>query len=208
MELQAFLIFATTTAVVIASPGASAILVASQGASNGWRATIFSIFGIMIATAVYFLLSATGLAALILASNLLFQIIKWIGVGYLLYLGLTALLSRSSGLAVARAGKVRSRKALFSQGFVVEFANPKALLYFAAILPQFLDTTAPIAPQMIVMGLTGTAMQLVIYSVYAKLGDKLANGGVRAWIVSLINRTAGAALIFAGIKMANVTADR
>ncbi len=208
LELQAFLIFATTTAVVILSPGASAVLVASQGASNGWKATIFSILGIMLATATYFVLSATGLAALIVASNLLFQVIKWAGVGYLIYLGLTAIFSKSGGISVAQAGFARSKKKMFSQGFIVEFANPKALLYFAAILPQFLDTTAPIAPQMIIMGLTGTTMQLVIYSVYANLGDRLANGGVRAWVVDVINKTAGAALIFAGAKMASVTANR
>lgn len=208
MELQAFLIFAITQAVVIASPGPSAILVASQGATNGWRTTVFQMFGMMVATAIYFVMSATGLAALILASNLVFQIIKWVGVGYLIYLGLTALLSRSGGLSVASTDKARSRKALFLQGFVVEFANPKVLLFFAAILPQFLDTAAPIASQMVIMGLTGAAMQFVIYSAYAKQGDKLANGGLRAWIVDLINRTAGAALIFAGIKMTSVTAER
>ncbi|MEO0859731.1 MAG: LysE family translocator [Pseudomonadota bacterium] len=208
MDLQAFLIFATTTAVVVMSPGASAIFVASQGASNGWRAAIFSIFGIMLATATYFVLSATGLAAVILASNILFQIIKWVGVSYLIYLGLTAIFSKSGGISVAKTGGARSRKRLFSQGFIIEFANPKALLYFAAILPQFLETTAPIAPQMIIMGVTGTAMQLVIYSVYANMGDRLANGGVRAWVIDVVNKTAGAALIFAGVKMASVTANR
>lgn len=208
MELQAFLIFATTTAVVTFSPGASAIHVASQGASNGWKATLFNIFGIMLATAVYFVLSATGLAALIVASNFLFQIIKWVGVGYLIYLGLTAIFSKSGGIAMAQAGVARSKAKLFSQGFIVEFANPKALLYFAAILPQFFDTTAPIAPQILIMWLTGATMQLVIYSVYANMGDRLANGGVRAWIVNGINKTAGAALIFAGVKMASVTVNR
>ncbi|QOL82650.1 LysE family translocator [Pseudooceanicola spongiae] len=162
----------------------------------------------MEATAIYFVMSATWLAALILASNLVFQIIKWVGGRYLIHLGLTALLSRSGGLAVRRTSKLRSRQALFSQRFVVEFANPKVLLFFAAILPQFLDTAAPIAPQRIIMGLTEAAMQFVIYSAYAKLGNKLANGGLRAWSVGLINRTAGAAFIFAGIKMASITAER
>jgi threonine/homoserine/homoserine lactone efflux protein len=208
VEVEAFLIFAATTAVVILSPGASAILVASQGASNGWKATLFSIFGIMLATAIYFLLSATGLASLILASNFLFQVIKWIGVAYLIYLGVMAIFSKSGGISVQATSVVRSKTTLFSQGFIVEFANPKALLYFAAILPQFMDVTAPIAPQMMIMGATGTTMQLIIYSIYAKMGDRLANGGVRVWIVDLINKTAGAALIFAGIKMAGVTASR
>lgn len=208
MELQAFLIFLTTTAFVIISPGPSAILAASQGAANGWKATLFSIFGIMLASTCYFVLSATGLAALIVASNFLFQLIKWVGVCYLIYLGLTAIFSKSGGLSIAQAGVAGSKAKLFWQGFIVEFANPKALLYFAAILPQFLDTSASIAGQMIIMGLTGATMQLVIYSIYANMGERLANGGVRAWVVDAINKGAGAALIFAGVKMASVSATR
>lgn len=208
MELQAFLIFATTSAVVILSPGASTIFVASQGASSGWKASIFGIFGIMLATAIYFMLSATGLAALILASNLLFQIIKWVGVVFLIYLGVSAILSKSGGISITRSNIARSKRKLFYQGMFVEFANPKALLFFAAILPQFVDTTKPIAPQMLIMGLTGAIMQLIIYSAYAKLGDRLAGGGMRTWAVNVINKTAGAALIFAGVKMASVSANR
>lgn len=208
MDLHAYLIFAMTSAVVVLSPGATAVLIASQGARNGWRATMVGICGVILATAIYFVLSASGLATLMAASNILFQLVKWIGVVFLIYLGCTAIFSKAGRISIRAGTRSHSYSKLFSQGFIVEFANPKALLYFSAILPQFLDVTNPIAPQMIIMGVTGTAMQLVIYSIYAKMGDRLANGGIRKGLVSLINKAAGAALIFTGIKMASVTANR
>lgn len=208
MEFQIYLVFAATSAVVILSPGPSAILVASQGAGGGWKRAIIGIIGIICATSIYFLLSATGIASLIAASNLLFSIIKWAGVAYLIYLGSAAILSKNHGISIKAGAPQKSRASLFAQGFVVEFANPKALLYFVAILPQFVDVTKPIAQQFVIMGATDASLQLVIYSIYALLGDRLARGRVKSWVVSAVNKVAGAALIFAGIKMASVTASR
>ncbi len=208
MDFQTFLIFGLTTAVVIFSPGPTAILMASQGAGNGLKRTLYGVFGITCATMIYFAMSATGVASLIVASHTLFQIIKWAGVGYLIYLGCTAIFSKSGGLVVPSSTPIRNRKSLFTHGFLIEFSNPKALLYFSAILPQFLDVSRPIAPQFLIMWVTAFLLQCVIYSAYAYLGERLIRGGVRSWIISIINKTAGAALIFAGIKMASVTANR
>lgn len=208
MDLQTFLIFAVTTAVVIFSPGPTAILMASQGAGSGLRRTLFGVMGITCATMIYFALSATGIASLIVASNTLFQIIKWVGVAYLIYLGCSAIFSKSGGLIVQSEAPSRSKSTMFTHGFLIEFSNPKALLYFSAILPQFLDVSRPIAPQFLTMWVTAFVLQWVIYSAYAYLGQRLIQGGVRSWIVNAINKTAGAALIYAGIKMANVTASR
>jgi threonine/homoserine/homoserine lactone efflux protein len=92
---------------------------------------------------------------------------------------------------------------LFGKGFVVEFANPKALLYFAAILPQFLDISKPIMPQILIMGGTTVVLDLISYSLYAYAGDRLTSGGVKEWIVRLVNRVAGGALLLAGARMAS-----
>lgn len=208
MDIQTFLIFATTTAVLIISPGPSAILMASQGAGNGLRRTMFGVFGITCATVIYFALSATGIASLIVASHTLFQIIKWAGVAYLIYLGCTAIFSKSGGFVVQSETQTRRARALFAHGFLIEFSNPKALLYFSAILPQFLDVTRPIAPQFLIMWVTAFVLQCAIYSAYAYLGERLIKGGVKSWVVNAINKIAGGALIFAGLKMASVTANR
>lgn len=207
MSLDTYLLFTITTAIIIFSPGPTAILVASQGAANGITRTVFSIFGITLATITYFTLSATGIASLILASHLMFSIIKWAGVAYLLYLGLTAIFSKSGGINVNRSSLQKNRTTLFVHGFLVEFSNPKALLYFAAIIPQFLDVTKPIMTQFLAMGITTFFLQIAIYSAYTYMGDQLVRGGVKDWIIKAINKTAGGALIFAGLKMAAVTAN-
>lgn len=208
MELQTFLLFAMTTAVVNLSPGPTSILMASQGAGNGLKRALFALFGICCATAIYFGLSATGIASLIVASNTLFQIIKWAGVAYLFYLGFTALFCKSGGLVIKSDLSKRKPGSLFTQGFLVEFSNPKALLYFSAILPQFLDVTRPIAMQFFVMWGTSFVLQCAACSGYAYLGERLVRGSVKSWVISAINKTAGGALIFAGLKMTSVSASR
>lgn len=208
MDLQTFLIFALTTAIVIFSPGPTAILVASQGAANGLKRTLFGMLGVSTATMIYFAMSATGIASLIVASHTLFQIIKWVGVAYLIYLGGSAIFSPSGGLVINNGVPLRKGRSLFAQGFLIEFSNPKALLYFSAILPQFLDVNRPILVQFFIMWGTAFALQCVIYAAYAYLGERLTRGGVRSWVVTAINRTAGTALIFAGVKMIGVTAGR
>jgi len=203
MELETYLIFMFTTVVVILTPGPAAIAIAAQGAGNGHKRAIFGVFGVAAANAVYFILSATGIASLLIASSFIFGVIKWVGVTYLVYLGLSAIFSKTGGIRFSTA-KLQSAWSLFGKGFVVEFANPKALLYFAAILPQFLDVSKPIMPQILIMGGTTVVLDLISYSLYAYAGDRLTSGSVKEWIVRLVNRVAGGALLLAGVRMASV----
>lgn len=208
MPIDTFILFLFTTAAVVFSPGAAAITVASQGAANGGRRALAGGCGVAFANAVYFVLSATGIAALIIASNLVFLIIKWVGVAYLLWLGINAIFSRSGVININVEKRQTHLGKLFSQGFIVELANPKALLYFAAILPQFVDPELPILPQLLIMGLVTVVMDLISYSAYGFLGDRIARGGLKGWAVNLINKAAGGALIYVGVKMAGVSVSR
>lgn len=203
MELGIYLVFMFTTAVVILTPGPAAITIAAQGAGNGHRRATFGVFGVAAANAVYFILSATGIASLLIASSFVFGVIKWVGVAYLVYLGLSAIFSKTGGIQFATS-KLQSALSLFGKGFIVEFANPKALLYFAAILPQFLDVSKPVMPQILIMGGTTVVLDLISYSLYALAGDRLTSGSVKEWIVRLVNRVAGGALLLAGARMASV----
>lgn len=207
MELATFLLFLTTTFFVVFSPGPAAIAVAGQGSGNGVGYAMFGVFGVAFANVVYFALSATGIASLIIASPLLFSIIKWVGVAYLVYLGLSAIFSKSGGLKIQQ-GKKEKRLSLFSKGFVVEFANPKALLYFAAILPQFINIKSDILPQILIMGSVTVVIDITVYTAYAFLGHRIATSGLKGWVIKTINRTAGGALLFAAAKMVSVTATK
>ena len=206
MEPAIFYIFFATTFAVVLSPGPAAICVASQGSANGWKRAFAGTLGVASANVAYFVLSATGIAALILASHLLFSIIKWCGIAYLIYLGISAFTSHG-GLQI-KTGDKKSRRKLFSQGFIVEFANPKALLYFAAILPQFINVTNPILPQILIMGLVTVCIDLTIYSVYGVAGDRIAKSGIKARGVRILNSIAGTALLVAAVKMISVSSKQ
>ena len=204
MDVAVFWIFFSATLAVVCSPGPAAICAASQGAGNGVRKALSGITGIALANAVYFALSATGIAALIIASHQIFNLIKWVGVIYLIYLGAGAILGTAGGLRIKRGDSMPRRK-LFLQGFIVEFANPKALLYFAAILPQFINPANPVLPQILIMGAVTVVIDFTVYTGYAYLAHRLINGGVRPRIVKVINVVSGSALLFAAFKMMRVT---
>ena len=204
MEINSYLIFLITTIVVVFSPGPAAITVASQGASNGFLKSGFGVAGVASANVVYFVLSATGIAALIVASNTLFTFIKWCGVLYLIYLGLTAIFSKSGAISIKKSKKSSGQK-LFASGFLVELANPKALLYFSALLPTFINPEQSVFLQIAIMGSSCLAVDLIVYSLYGYLGSALSRGSAKAWLVNIVNKLAGGFLLFASARMASVT---
>ena len=204
MDFNIFLLFAGTTFVVIAVPGPAAITITSQGSGNGvWRAQA-GIFGVASANAAYFALSAMGIASIVIASDTLFTALKWLGVAYLVYLGVSAIASKTGGLNIVK-GTRQSGRAMFAKGFLVEFANPKALLYFAAILPQFLDLSQPVVVQILIMGLTTAMLDILVYSGYAYLGHSLSQSGLKPWLINGLNKFAGGALLFTAFRMARLT---
>jgi threonine/homoserine/homoserine lactone efflux protein len=205
IPLDTLILFLVTTFVVVLSPGPAVIAVTAEAASNGYKRSFWVILGIAIANIVFFILSATGIASLIIASNLLFSIIKWVGVAYLLYLGLGALLSESGPLNIKPEKKDQAKTfKVFTRGFILEISNPKALLYFSALLPQFIDISRPVIAQFAILASITFFIDLFCYSLYAYLGWKSINIGIKPLVVKLINKTAGGMLIFAGLKMATV----
>lgn len=205
MSLDTYFIFLVTTAVVCLTPGPAALLIVAQGISNGFRRSWWAIAGIALANAIYFALSATGVAALIVASGTLFSIIKWVGVAYLFYLGISAIRSKASALTVTSdPGEAVKGLRAFWQAVVVELSNPKALLYFVALLPQFIDPTKPVGMQMLVFGMTTVALDAAAYSIYAWLGSKTQRFTANERFVKASNRTAGGLLMVAGAMMATV----
>jgi len=205
MDINILSLFLITTFVVVLSPGPAAISVSATAASNGFKQAMLVVAGIAIANTVYFVLSATGISALLLASNTVFTIIKWVGVAYLLYLAYQAIFTQSGGFTITPGSQTHNlAHRVFLRGFILEMANPKALLYFAALLPQFIDPTYPVIFQFIVFGAITLTIDFSVYAVYALLGVFSAKASLRPSIVQAINKTAGGMLIFAGIKMAAV----
>ena len=208
MDFHLFLTFCTVTALIILSPGACAILVASKVTAFGLRGALV-IGGFNLSAVAYFTLSALGLTAIIVSSQQMFLWIKWIGVAYLLYLAFMAIFTKSGGLVVKReTGKQQSPASLISQGFLIEFSNPKAWLYFAAVLPPFIDPSRPLITQVIIMIAATIVMQWIIYMGYALLADGIVKRGIRENTIIWLNRFIGGALLLAAIKIAKTTANQ
>ncbi|HTD04312.1 LysE family translocator [Undibacterium sp.] len=205
MSWDAYLIFIVTTGVICLTPGPAALLIVAQGMSNGMRRSYWAIAGIAVANAIYFALSATGIAALIVASGTLFSIIKWGGVAYLFYLGVSALMNKAGAFTVTQDQRlaVQGPRA-FWHAVIVELSNPKALLYFVALLPQFIDPAQPIGRQMLIYGVSCIVLDGISYSLYAWLGSKTRRFTASTRFVKRSNRASGSLLIIAGALMAGV----
>ena len=196
--------FVVETALCL-TPGPAVLLVLSQALRRGTARTIWSIAGIIAANSVYFILSATGVGAILMASYDLFFAIKWIGAAYLVWLGISAFLGRSKSLSVRAADAApRAGSRLFLNGFILQMSNPKALAFFAALLPQFINPHAAIAPQVAILAVTSMAIEFLVQLGYALLAGRVAHLAAQPRFARITDRVSGSLLIGAGIGMAAI----
>ena len=197
MSLTTWWIFVCTETVLCLMPGPAVMFVLSSALKAGARKSIASNLGILTANTVYFALSATGIGALLLSSKL-FLAVKWIGAAYLVILGLRLLIDHND-VVVTQKNTIIDHKwhHLFFNGFTLQISNPKAILFFSALLPQFLNPHAAIVPQIVILGATSVVIEFSILLGYGIAGSSIAPRYAR-WT----NRVAGGLLIGAGAGLA------
>src|SRR5262249_34671182 len=146
--------------------------------------------GILGANLCYFVLSATSLGAMLLASWKLFVLIKWLGAAYLIWLGLKTFFAPKDTVRplVEPFSPPRTGIRTFLHGVVTQCANPKALLFFTALLPQFVNPTAPLVPQMALLALTSVVIEFGVLTGYAVLASRARGLAYRPRFARLINR--------------------
>src|SRR5579864_5641383 len=205
MTWQIWLLFVITEAVLSLTPGPAVLYVLSQAIRRGPGKSVWASWGILSANAMYFALSATSLGAVIVASYRLFFLIKWIGAAYLVYLGLSSFFGRTSVLSLPeeKSGSGTGTRIL-RDGFFLQAANPKALLFFTAILPQFIDAHHNVALQILVLGVSSIAVEFVILFIYGQLAGRALSTARSPRFEKLTNRVAGSLLIGAGVGLARL----
>lgn len=205
MNWQIWLLFVLTEAVLSMTPGPAVLYVLSQALRRGPRNSVWASGGILAANAMYFALSATSVGAVIVASYRLFFVVKWVGAGYLVYLGLRSLLGKASLMALpeSKPGSAAGARAL-RDGFFLQAANPKAVLFFTAILPQFLDPRRGVAWQILVLGISSILVEFAILFVYGQLAGRALSTLRNPRLDQLTNRAAGSLLIGAGVGLARL----
>jgi len=205
MRWEVWLLFVVTEAVLSLTPGPAVLYVLSQAIQRGPGKSIWASWGILTANAMYFILSATSLGAVIVASYKLFFLIKWIGAGYLVYLGVSSFFGKSSVMSLPEAGlSSRSGPCILRDGFLLQAANPKALLFFTAILPQFIDARHNIAFQIFILGISSILVEFLILFTYGQLAGRVLATARSPRFEKLTNRIAGSLLIGAGVGLARL----
>ncbi|KAG8149817.1 LysE family translocator [Burkholderia catarinensis] len=196
MRETTLLIFAAVAFVGIATPGPTVLLALTNGSRYGVRRASYGFAGAMLSDFVLIVAVALGLGALLMASAFWFSVVKWLGAAYLAYVGIRLLTSKGSlDVAAAHGGAAPERNAsIFAKSFLTAVTNPKGYLFFSAFLPQFLDPSAPLAPQYVALAVTFALLDGVVMLGYALLGARAVRLLKRSGALWL-ERTCGAMLL-------------
>ncbi|MFN2303107.1 MAG: LysE family translocator [Anaerolineales bacterium] len=197
------LIFSFATLLVVIAPGPGMLFVISRGLANGRKAGVISALGTSTGIAIHILAAAFGLSLIIYATEVGFQIMKWVGGLYLLFLACKAFTHRQ-GLLIDSDKSNTSHTSMFWQGILVNALNPKVALFFMAFIPQFVNPASWSVPvQTIVLGSIFMVFTVVIFIVYG-----VSASMIRKWMIKwprvhkVIDWTTGSLFVFLGIRLA------
>jgi threonine/homoserine/homoserine lactone efflux protein len=199
-----WLAFALAALVIILIPGPSVLFVIGRSLAFGRRGGLLSVLGNALGVLPQVIAVAVGVGVIVAQSIVAFTIVKLVGAAYLVYLGVQAIRHRHVVAGEQPGTTVRSSWRLVAEGFVVGLTNPKTIVFFVAVLPQFVDYSAGSVPlQMLLLGLTSIAIGLICDSVWA-----LSAGFARDWFaksprrMSRMRATGGVMMIGLGGTLA------
>ncbi|MGE5160481.1 MAG: LysE family translocator [Betaproteobacteria bacterium] len=200
-----FWLYVLAEAALSLSPGPAVMLVIACGLTYGARKSIHATLGILTANAIYFAVSATALGALLVTSKGFFVAVKWLGAAYLVYIGLSALFGRPSPITAARDGPPGGAPhAIYLSGLTLQLANPKTLVFFAAILPQFVDPKLPVGAQMAWLAAGSIVPEFFILGGYGYLASRAARLTADPRFARLTERVAGVLVLGAAALVVSV----
>ena len=192
MTFKTWLLFLTMETALSLSPGPAVFYVVSQGVRGALKRSIPAAAGIISANAIYFTLSATSLGAIIATSARFFMVAKWVGAAYLIYLGVKALRAAGSShdvtLGETGAAGQGDRRRVYLGALTLQLANPKALLFFLALLPQFIDPAQPVVRQMMILAATSMLPEFCILLGYGWLAHRALHASTKFGMSSGMNR--------------------
>ncbi len=196
MSLAVWFGFLLAAIVIAVTPGPGAVISMSTGMRQGYRAALVAILGLQTALLAHVAIVAVGLGALLAASETAFSLLKLMGAGYLVWLGIQKW--RAPPLPIDDEHSGTPRKGLFMQGLLVNLSNPKAIVFICALVPQFIDPTGAQFPQYLIIAATLCVTDLVVMSIYALAAARLGSWFHQPECVRLQNRIFGGLFFSAG----------
>jgi threonine/homoserine/homoserine lactone efflux protein len=182
MTLDAFLAFCATAVALAAVPGPTVTVIIANSLRHGWRAGMANVLGTQAGFLIWLAIAALGLGAAVKVMGVWFDVLRYAGAAYLVWLGIKML--RSHGDLAVAVDRARPGGSFFLQGFIVILSNPKMLVLFGALIPPFIAAGEAAVPQILVLGLTFMVIAGVGDTLYAlgaaKAGSLLSRSRIRA----------------------------
>lgn len=201
MALSLWLTYLIATIILSVTPGPGVFSSLSSGLNHGFRMGVWNGVGMQAANFVLICIVSVGLGAMLLASEGLFTLVKWIGVAYLVYLGIVTWRSPPQAFRQEK-DDAHTAKDVFLKGFLVNITNPKGIIFYVAILPQFIDVQRPQTAQYAILAATTLLVDLVVMSGYTALAAKVLRVMRDPSRLRWVNRTLGGAFVAAGVALA------
>jgi homoserine/homoserine lactone efflux protein len=205
VSLETWLAFLAAACLISISPGAGVISCMAAGLRFGLARGMWNIFGLITGILFTMLVVAVGLGALLAASTIAFTVVKWLGVVYLVWLGVQQW--RAPAIAIdpdAAASELGgTRRQLYVRGFLVNATNPKGIVFMLAVLPQFIEPAKPLVAQYAICGATLMATDLVVMSAYTAFAAKALRLLRKPTQIRTMNRTFGGLLMAMGALLAS-----
>jgi len=212
MDLTSWLLFIAVAVAAILSPGPAILLAVSNSIRFGMTKVFISSLGNITGLLILSLVAIFGLGAVLKTSNTLFLIIKIIGAVYLIYMGVRQFLSRDSFFnkidEKRGRGVLKRNKIFFLEGFLIAITNPKAILFFTALFPQFINTEKALIPQFVLMTFAFMLMSFCTLVSYGFLASKAKNWFAKGNRTRWFNRTLGTVFIVIGASVLQLKLER
>ena len=205
MSFEFWFLYAATIFLASIVPGPSMLLALTHGIKYGAKRTVAAAMGNVTASLIQAGITMAGLGAVLMASESLFMMIKWLGAVYLVIIGINTLRSSVLNISVEHDGpgnKQVSLPRMYFQAFVVAAGNPKAIIFFTALFPQFINPEVSHGLQFLVLMFTLSGIAFCCFMIYAVGGEKIVSLFVKDRARKLINRIIGTTFIGAGIGLA------
>jgi homoserine/homoserine lactone efflux protein len=205
MEWTTWLAFFAASWAISISPGAGAVAAMTAGLQHGFVRGYFMTFGLVLGIWTQVLIVGVGLGAVIAASSMAFAVIKWLGVAYLLWVGVSLWRAPPQAMTQTDDAKGGSARELLLRGWVINSLNPKGTLFMLAVMPQFIELRQALMPQYLVIAATLAFTDLVVMAGYTALAARLLTALRSAAHVQVLNRVFGSlfialAALLAGVK--------
>ena len=203
MVLSVWLAFFAASWAISISPGAGAVAAMSAGLNHGFRRSFFTIMGLILGIWTQVIVVGAGLGALVAASSTAFSVVKWLGVAYLIWLGISQWRAPARPLVAQADGAVLvSRRSMVLRAWMINAVNPKGTVFLLAVVPQFMMLSQPLLPQYLIIAATLGFTDLVVMTGYSALAARVLGALKSPTHIRALNRTFGSFFVMAGTMLA------